>query len=626
MLLPISPAPRAQRGSILVPAAVFLVIALILLGAVQLGYMFYMKRDLQKAADLAALAGAQVLAMEGDCSGAKSAALASVNENLPASPDRDVDRECGRWDSEAAGDGGYIADDPAAASTEPLNAVRVVITDTAPLFAPYFLGGRGVTAEAVATQSPATAAFSIGSGLLSLNGGVVNQLLTSLLGSSVSLDALSYQGLLDTSVSLAKFLDLLNLDVDLGNVDGVLDAQVSVLDLVNAVVNAFELEEGGSGLDVLLDAANISALRNTRIALGDILEIGTESLQAALRSNVNLYQMLVVGLQAANKNNLLDLGTALELGGLAKADLKALIIEPPKVAAGRPGRDAQGNWRTQAHTAQIRFFLDLTLLNSPPDSALLDISIPLVASVKVGVPGGSTVRIPINLEVATGDAYLEDIQCFPTSDRTASIWGRAGLANVFLGQMDTAGAAANATRPWDELAKDWFSLLRIRLKVSLLPIPILLPGGITLADAYADLQAKAEVSLAGSAPYQEVLLHENDIGTGQATARVGTGQGLGSVVSSTLFGPELETRLDTSETKLLGLPLGMATSAILDPVVNSLGAIVSAVLGLLQPLLSPVFSLVDSILDPLLQALGIQLGYADISLHDLQCGNVQLVY
>ncbi|MEN7522349.1 pilus assembly protein TadG-related protein, partial [Bordetella pertussis] len=54
-------ARRRQRGSILIPAALAILIGVALLGAAQLGYFFYMKRELQKTADLAALTGVQVL-------------------------------------------------------------------------------------------------------------------------------------------------------------------------------------------------------------------------------------------------------------------------------------------------------------------------------------------------------------------------------------------------------------------------------------------------------------------------------------------------------------------------------------------------------------------------------------
>src|SRR3546814_20298538 len=41
----------SQRGSILVAASVFLIVGLLLLGSIQIGYMYYMKREMPNAAD-----------------------------------------------------------------------------------------------------------------------------------------------------------------------------------------------------------------------------------------------------------------------------------------------------------------------------------------------------------------------------------------------------------------------------------------------------------------------------------------------------------------------------------------------------------------------------------------------
>ena len=46
----------------------------------------------------------------------------------------------------------------------------------------------------------------------------------------------------------------------------------------------------------------------------------------------------------------------------------------------------------------------------------------------------------------------------------------------------------------------------------------------------------------------------------------------------------------------------------------------------LAGLLTPLFSALDSLLGPLLGALGIQLGYADIWMHGIDCNNAELVF
>src|SRR4051794_19217328 len=70
------------RGSILVQTAIALSLVVIVLIGTELGYLYYLKREMQKAVDLAALAGAQVL-QGTDCSPARQAALANAALNLP---------------------------------------------------------------------------------------------------------------------------------------------------------------------------------------------------------------------------------------------------------------------------------------------------------------------------------------------------------------------------------------------------------------------------------------------------------------------------------------------------------------------------------------------------------------
>src|SRR5690606_4664592 len=154
--------------------------------------------------------------------------------------------------------------------------------------------------------------------------------------------------------------------------------------------------------------------------------------------------LLMVGLQAANRNNLIGLGTAIDLGGLARVDVQAHIIEPPRIAVGPAGRNADGEWHTTAHTAQARVVLDVRLLNAVSSGDLLSLNIPLVASVRIAPRSGSLIRLPINLEVASGDGYLQALECryadgiaapgVASADYPVAVVGaRAGIANIFLG-------------------------------------------------------------------------------------------------------------------------------------------------------------------------------------------------
>src|SRR5690606_1762110 len=80
-------------------AIVFGTLIVLFIG-IELGYLFYQKRELQKAVDLAALAGAQVVQPD-NCTGATEAARTNAQSNLPAyATPETLAIVCGHWDEE----------------------------------------------------------------------------------------------------------------------------------------------------------------------------------------------------------------------------------------------------------------------------------------------------------------------------------------------------------------------------------------------------------------------------------------------------------------------------------------------------------------------------------------------
>jgi uncharacterized membrane protein len=177
-----------ERGNFAIMGAVFmtLVVGCAALG-VDLGSIFADRRKTQSTADLAAIVAASNL------TNATNAASATVvQNNYPASALAGV--ELGTYTANPA-----IA--PAARFVTPAvgaaNAARVTLNTQTPLyFARYITGASQYTikTQAVAT-STAMASFSIGSSLLSVNGGLVNAMLGGMLGTSLSLSAMDYQSI-----------------------------------------------------------------------------------------------------------------------------------------------------------------------------------------------------------------------------------------------------------------------------------------------------------------------------------------------------------------------------------------------------------------------------------------------
>src|SRR5690606_32079001 len=84
------------------------------------------------------------------------------------------------------------------------------------------------------------AAFSIGSRLARLEGGMANAVLEALLGGSVDLTVMDYRALADANVSLFTFMDALATELDLagGSYDEVLGAQATLADIASAMAEA----------------------------------------------------------------------------------------------------------------------------------------------------------------------------------------------------------------------------------------------------------------------------------------------------------------------------------------------------------------------------------------------------
>ncbi|MNL21205.1 hypothetical protein D3C87_1424830 [compost metagenome] len=304
--------------------------------------------------------------------------------------------------------------------------------------------------------------------------------------------------------------------------------------------------------------------------------------------------------------------------------LQAKVIETPSIAIGPPGYYPDGTAKTQAHTGQIRVLLDtkvLTAVNEKND--LLYLGLPLgLGSIRVSLPSGQFINLPVYVEVASGDAELHTIRCDAIDGKyDVKIAAAPGLAHIFLGKVPTA--FTNRTSPWGALPKERFSLLDLKAEVKLLGIP---------TTARINLQAKLDLSIPGNGLVTRQILdyrYDPTIPASQQdlTHTVGMEKNLGASIASAIGAGKLDVVLDTSELKVVGIPLDVL-GGVLDALLNGLIAVLGDVLGLVSSVLTPVLDLLDgALLGPLLKTLGIQIGYADVQLLSASCdGNARLVY
>lgn len=630
-----------QRGSMALTMGLLLLGLVSILGLVEVGYLYWAKREVQKVADLAALSGAQRLETCANGNGDNLAARHNATEDNGFGGDLDI--QCVYWAADATehGDRHYTSPD----SEHPRNAVRVKASlPLAPFFG--FADLNGVGAEAIAAnRGDPIASFSVGSRLLGLDtdDSVLQPLLGSVLGTSLGLKLLSYESIANSNISLLGLKNLLHLDA--GTVDGILDTDIHVDELLDAVVTLIENNNDNTA-EIDLNAVNNEVAKiNAKVGdltlkLGDILNVnaGTSNPDTALNVDVNAADIISAALQAANGRHAAALEVSnLDLIGLASVNLKLAIIEPPKLGIGRPGYNPDGTPRTLAHTAQIRLKLDAKLLDSPAnDQTLINFTIPLLASVKVTFPKKKALlNIPLNLDLVPAEAWLHDMRCHipePSGVRDiATLKVRPGALNLFLGHLPDE-AYENTQKRWQDMVDEaiesghaYADLLNLRIQAKLLF------GIISVVDIYPNLLAYAstpfDVATDGTHSFHIIPDKPASKQTGM-TWSMDTGQQLLASALSALFTSDLlHVKLKFQDLNVVGIDLGVV-GQIVEAVVNNLTPIVTTLLGILKPVLDPVFTALDqAVLGPLLKGLGVNVGAADVNLISVNCDTgVQLVY
>jgi uncharacterized membrane protein len=574
---------RHQRGSMAVAMMLMLLGLITILGIVEVGYLYWAKRDAQKVADLAALSGAQQLSGP-DCpnnSPAYTAAFSNATDNGGTA--YSVAISCGR---QPASGSSVLA--PAAASSTA--AIKVTASrDVNHIFGNgmAWTGTHPVAATAVAINTQPIASFSVGSRLAEISSNSpLNKLLTSTLGTSLGVQLLSYDGIANTNISLLNLINQLNINA--GTVNGVLNAPITINDFLNVYVQA--LQQSANAANIKLDFINTqiasieAQIGNTVINLGDVLNVNanTTDPNVALNTHINALDILNAVLLAANSQNAISLnGGTIKIPDVATVSLQLAVVEPPKIAIGGVG--------TTAHTAQIRLQLNISALTS--DSAL-----------SILLNGGeSLANLPLYVEIAPTDAEIKSIKCGGSTQDIVEITVNPGVLNAFLGNI-SATAFSNTTTLWPDLIASGSQTKLVNANVLGIGLVSILASANVQVAANPVTPLTFEVPTPVSHPLNPPLMQS--AGSPSTT-------GLGTIITSLLGSTNLQTTVT-----LLGIPIILPAS-VLSPLLQTLSLA-----------LSPVLSSLDSLLvSPLLQATGIEIGAADVNLIDVNCNSgAQLVY
>lgn len=369
------PTTRArQRGSVVVNAAIALSLVVITLIGTELGYLFFMKRELQKTADMAALSGAQAL-QPASCTSAQTMAVTNATRNMPPLLDalKASEVECGNWDPVKRAAPLHFGSPDAG---QILNAVRVTLTRTPSLLLPNLPGNRSFTisVQALAAKKQPLASLSIRSTLVSIDSTqspLLDKVFGGLLGGALTVRAGGYTGLLNTNIQLLGFLDQLKVDLhlDAATHDQLLNTDVDAGVLLQAMIKVMERGVGTANIAVgaLRDIAVGVQAAPFSLKLGQLLGVASGTDAAGLQTDLQLFQLVQGMIQVANGKNAVAADIPINIPGVASVTTKIRVIEPTQVSAvGNPALvnsslGVNDPNRIYVRTSQVRLLMSLNL-------------------------------------------------------------------------------------------------------------------------------------------------------------------------------------------------------------------------------------------------------------------------
>ncbi len=570
-----------RKGNFAVMTAVSMPFAIALSAfAVDLGSLYTERREAQSVTDLAAIIAAA------NISNAETAVLATLGDNgfaaatiqqpgqplKPAKGKPVVEIVKGRYTADAAVGAGKRFE----AGAEPANAVRVSLRKTGNLYFGASLMDEPVIGTSAIASTSSQAAFSVGSRLLKVDGGVLNALLGALVGGNVSLSVMDYDALIAADMNVLSFLDALAVDLDLtaGTYSQVLASQATVGQIARAMANTAGMGQSGKLALQAIAAGAGSAVKiplNHLVDLGPVGRLGLGQRAAGLSVDASAMSMLTAAAALANGSHQVELALGATIPGLTSATLAVAIGEPeqfsPWLAVGEKG--------TTVRTAQTR--------------------IRLIATVGVGdgsLGGGIkllSVKLPLHVEVAHAEAKLTDITCSTgrPESRKVTISARPGIASLRLAETDAAGFA-DFSKP--QTFRD-ARIAEVSLKLLLLTLDLL------------GVDGSASVAITNTTP--ATLAFDNADIVAKRTKTVSTRNIAQSLTTSLVN--DLTLRVNA-------LGLGLDLTALL-------GTVRPAVVALLNGVTEPV----DTLLYNVLAALGVKVGEADVRVTGASCGRSVLV-
>lgn len=408
------------------------------------------------------------------------------------------------------------------------DAIRVMLQEDVTLFFGSVLGIDAVRIHKRATAvrpAAGAAAFSIGSRLLRVEPAIANALLKGLTGRDISLTAVSYEGLVTSSIDVDDLLNDLGNSLSIGDRDTLLSRTISTRTLIDAMARQ---TSGQTSVALNGISASLTGDADRNLNLDALIDVDPLA-RARVDARVPAWDLLAAALGEAAGPTTIDLSSDLD-GKVAAARVRLAIGEREQHS---PWLTITRDGTTIVRTAQVRLYVDLTTLN---------------------LAGLGRLRLPLFVEIASGEASLAAIDCRADAFEVAA---KSGVARVWLGDIDPE-RLNNFSRP---LTPD--------------------PGAI-LDTALLRVRAAAQVDV-GTSGLKRLRFDREDIEDG-AVQSVGSGDILGSTLTSLVAGARLDIQVLGLGIVLPGLPSQLRNAlaqvvAPIDDVLDGLLALVGVGLG-----------------------------------------------
>ncbi|MDX8538954.1 TadG family pilus assembly protein [Mesorhizobium abyssinicae] len=579
-----------RRANFAVMAALSAPVALALTAfAVDEGALFNERRAAQSIVDLAAITAAA------NINNAEKAVLTALKDNgfnsvavqkqgttvEPTASKAVVQVVPGRY----SGVSSIAAGSRFEAGKLPYNAVQVSLKKKGTLYFGAMMMKPPVIGTTATASAQAEAAFSVGSRLASLNGGVLNALLGGLLGTNISLSVMDYNALISADVDVLSFTDALATQLHLTGVSysDVLASKATIGQIATAMANVPGLDRTSK---LALQTMAAGATNTVKIPLSHLIDLGSVGSlgvgqkPAGLTVATSAMSMVTAAAALANGTNQVQVNLGATIPGLTSTTLSIAIGEPPQsspwLRVGEAG--------TVVRTAQTRIKLNASVGIGSGNNGNGNSGVNLGGGIKL-----LAVNLPLNVEVAYAEAKLTDVSC-PTGrpdSLKVTIAAQPGVVAAHLADTNASGFADFA-KPQSfsdaEVADVSVKLLLVNLSL---------------------------LQINGSSSFSVTNMAPTNL-TFNATE-------IAAKTMKTVSTKNLTQSLSTSLVNNLSLSV-KALGAGLD-VTALLGTVKPAVVTALNGVTAPVDSLVYNVLG----ALGVHVGEADIRVTGGTCGRSVLV-